>query len=117
MDPPSYTDVIQVAPPPLLESYQELPSYGDLVFHPSPRLQQRPHGMTIAHVYTRPTRKSSPWLTLRVTSRAKTTKHLPLFSEGDAIAGSVDLDLEQEMVVKTVTISVRTLFRCMRIFL
>lgn len=114
MDPPPYADT--TAPPTFDELLQELPSYGDLVFHNEPR-QRRPAGLTTAHVYTIPTKKASPWLTLRVNSKAKTVNHLPYFWEGDAVAGSVDLDLEQEMTIKAVTVSVRiTLLLYARIY-
>jgi hypothetical protein len=62
------------------------------------------------HETTANTSKGTPWLTLKVRSRARNPTQLPQFWEGDTITGSVDLDLQKPESIVGVTISVRNTF-------
>ena len=53
--------------------------------------------------------KGRPWIWLRVKSRGKEGKALPLFYDRDTIAGEVEVDFDKAGPAKTVIISVSTL--------
>ena len=57
------------------------------------------------------TAKGKKWLQLFVKSRASTSASLPMFFEGDVIAGRVELDLDKAEGCKGVTIRVSALLR------
>lgn len=50
--------------------------------------------------------KGRPWIWLRVKSRAKEGKVLPLFYDRDTVAGTVEVDFDKAGGAKTVVISV-----------
>jgi len=50
--------------------------------------------------------KGREWLLLKVNSRAKGVKQLPLFHNGDRVTGSVDLDFDKTSGVQAVSIAV-----------
>ena len=53
--------------------------------------------------------KGRPWIWLRVKSRGKEGKALPLFYDRDTIAGEVEVDFDKAGPAKTVIVSVSTL--------
>lgn len=58
------------------------------------------------HSYCLTGRKGAAWLTLKVVSHARLSSQLPSFFQGDAVAGSVELDLADEESIKGVSITV-----------
>jgi hypothetical protein len=48
---------------------------------------------------------AKPWVYLKIRSRARTANSVPLFIEGDTIAGSVVLDLRTEKKFKAITLT------------
>ncbi|KAH9925011.1 uncharacterized protein BXZ73DRAFT_50171 [Epithele typhae] len=58
------------------------------------------------HSYHLTDSKNRPWLTLSVLSNVSTPHHLPSFTEGDTIRGSVVLDREKEDGIKSISVKV-----------
>lgn len=56
--------------------------------------------------------KGRPWIWLRVRSRAKEGKALPLFYDRDTVAGEVEVDFDKAGGAKTVVVSVSTPLCC-----
>lgn len=109
MDPPSYNALG-------LASHQDLPNYAELIASDSirapeqlstpPEIVSSHASRSTTHVYSVPSKKGVPWLTLRVASKARSPDHLPHFAQGQPIVGSVHLDLGRETTIKAVNISV-----------
>jgi hypothetical protein len=61
------------------------------------------HRVPVKHSFHLTNGKGSPWVTLNVTSKARSPDQAPTFVEGDPIVGSVELDSQvsqiQEMEV------------------
>ncbi|EMD36827.1 hypothetical protein CERSUDRAFT_83847 [Gelatoporia subvermispora B] len=58
------------------------------------------------HSYYLTSRKGPAWLTLKVTSHARSSGQLPSFFQGDAVAGVVELNLVDEESIKAVSIAI-----------
>ena len=61
------------------------------------------------HTYTLNTQKGQPWLTLRLRSRApggNAQKALPVFRDGDVIAGEVSVVMDKPDAAKGISVSV-----------
>ena len=58
------------------------------------------------HTYALADKTSEAWLTLQLLSRAAAASQLPYIREGDPIAGTVTLDLQDEAKIKNVTVMV-----------
>lgn len=50
--------------------------------------------------------RDRPWLTLKVVSKAPAPTYIPSFHEGDAIGGSVTINLRKEESIKAISIQV-----------
>lgn len=101
MDPPTYSLSPSTAADEGLPDYAELFNTADRV-----STSGAPRRRT-THVFGVRSRRDGPeWFKLRVVSRAKHAGQLPICCEGDPVVGSVELDLEQEMTIKSVNISV-----------
>lgn len=88
----------------------QLPPYGQFMGQPSTSQQGSHSGPSTPrrteHSYTLTSSKNVAWAKLAVSSRARSSNHLPSFFEGEDITGSVDLSLEREESIKAVTVSV-----------
>ena len=101
MDPPTYSLSPSAA------DADALPDYADLFDAADRRITSFAPRQRTTHVYGVRSKRDAPeWLRLRVVSRAKHVDRLPVCCQGDAVVGSVELDLEKEMTVRSVRISV-----------
>ncbi len=69
----------------------------------------RAHREPTIHLYELTNSKSRPWAVLRVASNAASSAQLPHVYEGEPIIGSVNLDLEKGVQIKSVSITVRSI--------
>ena len=58
------------------------------------------------HLYHLMNSRDRPWLTLKVVSKAPAPTYIPSFHEGDAIGGSVTINLRKEESIKAISIQV-----------
>lgn len=58
------------------------------------------------HQYSLNTSKGVPWITLKLSSKAKSSAHLPAFFEDEPISGIVLLNLDKEESIKSISVSV-----------
>lgn len=72
----------------------------------SQSLSRPPRRELAVHTFELKDSKGRPWLTLAVSSRAPSSACLPHFYEGDQVRGFVNLNLEKETQVKSVTVMV-----------
>ncbi|OBZ76034.1 hypothetical protein A0H81_03080 [Grifola frondosa] len=84
----------------------ELPRYERAISNSN--ISPRASGPTspVEHRYQLLNSKGRPWLILKVLSNAPTPNNLPNFFEGDAINGTVELNLEREDTAKSISITV-----------
>ncbi|GBE83344.1 hypothetical protein SCP_0503920 [Sparassis crispa] len=59
------------------------------------------------HRYTLTNSNKRRWLTLKVPSHSPTPAHLPSLFEDEAIAGAVELNLEREETIKSITVVIQ----------
>lgn len=78
----------------------ELPAYSRTA-----AVQQVARPLT-EHTFTLDVPEGNPWLVLKVKSNAPSTKGLPVFVEGQPIAGVVELQLDKPENIKAVVILV-----------
>ena len=93
--PPSPPPPPPSPPPPEAGTDSELPGY-------TLRAQEEFAEQT----YTLEDTKGRSWIWMKVKSRSKGEKQLPMFYDRDTIAGSVEVDFEKAGGAKAVTISV-----------
>jgi hypothetical protein len=91
-------------------SAEELPAYTPETRSPShsvpPQGIVQPRPRT-AHTYSLET-KGKPWLSIQVSSsRAQSSKTLPVFYDGDNVEGTVEVDLDKGESAKEIIIKVR----------
>ena len=90
----------------------ELPSYSearnDPVPPPAPVSVFSSGALKTEHTFSLNNSKGKAWLSLVVKSRSPTAKTLPLFLDGDAIAGEVRVALDKTESAKAVSVSVST---------
>ena len=90
----------------------ELPSYSearnDPVPPPAPVSVFSSGALKTEHTFSLNNSKGKSWLSLVVKSRSPTAKTLPLFLDGDAIAGEVRVALDKAESAKAVSVSVST---------
>ena len=90
----------------------ELPSYSearnDPVPPPAPVSVFSSGALKTEHTFSLNNSKGKAWLSLVVKSRSPTAKTLPLFLDGDAIAGEVRVALDKAESAKAVSVSVST---------
>ncbi len=81
----------------------DLPAYSP---PESPREHSRaPRELTV-HTYELMNSKKRPWVVLKVVDKAASSAHLPHIYEGEPIEGTVDLNLEKDVQIKSVSIAV-----------
>lgn len=102
-DPPTFQSV-QDELPPTPDPNSELPSYSRNVQTnwDVPPLQTN-------HIYHLTKKRGFQWLTLALTSRARSSEDTPLFFQGGQIAATLQLDLEKEEIVESVSASVSSI--------
>lgn len=88
----------------------ELPAYSPRNGPPSPTLTLGPRDL-VKHSYHLKNKHAKTWLSLHVMSKARTPEALPRVLEGEPITGTVELNLSEETSVKSISVSVRTLYR------
>ncbi|KAF8271168.1 hypothetical protein EI94DRAFT_615456 [Lactarius quietus] len=78
---------------------EELPDYSPNQGHP------RADTARVEHRYALQDKNSRDWLSFRVRSRATSSKHTPLYLEGDIIKGEIRLDLAKAETLKGLTVT------------
>ena len=87
--------------PETLDAGTELPNYFDL-----------PGGAPRTHQYNLEDSKGKPWVILRLSSRAPSSKALPVFFEGDKVNGEVEANLGKGENCKAVIVKVSSKPAC-----
>ena len=85
---------------------QETPLSGLPSYTANQSLSRPPRRELAVHTFELKDGKGRPWLTLSVSSRAPSPSCIPHFYEGDEVRGVVNINLEKEMQVKSVTVMV-----------
>ena len=60
----------------------------------------------MTHIYSLTTKQGKVWAELNVQSKAPSAQSLPRLLEGEPVSGCVKLDLSEETMMKSVTVSV-----------
>jgi hypothetical protein len=90
--------------------YDELPAYTKRVRRPRRAVETPEPAKTDHTFHLLGSKTNKPWATLKVNSSARHGQHIPTFFEDEPIVGCVDLDLEKEDAIQTVTVTVRGIF-------
>ena len=88
------------------EDYEELPAYSRRTRRHGHR-EHREQPQRAHHVFELTGTRGRPWATLQLNSSARATAKIPTFFEDEPIVGSVDLDLDNQDPIQSVTVTVR----------